>query len=376
MIKGKKAECGGSVVDFILFVAVVVCAIFVVMMLIENNAEENIAIANNSGDGKASYSYENSINYNKNIENKLNNSTANTSNAEQNISLNNKINESNISYRRYFYNQLTDNEKDVYNQIYNKLDTLKTGIDPLSITYSGSDLDNFFQTIWDALMLDNPEIFYINTNNITLETRTESKIWGNIKYTYQIIPKSGTKYFSDSWGSKEELDEDIKNVDEIAYKVANEANNLKGSYNKAKYVHDYLVDNIDYDQIGGINSGNLYGALINRKAVCEGYSKALQYLLNILNIPNIIVYGSGTNNTGESEFHSWNYVQMENGNWYGVDTTWDDPIIIGNGKSNSEIKSKYFMKGSNLLFTSHFESGDVSGTGQNFKYIEISKEDY
>lgn len=116
--------------------------------------------------------------------------------------------------------------------------------------------------------------------------------------------------------------------------------------------------------------------MIAGKAICEGYAKTFQYLLNMLNIPNIIVYGEGINSNNEQEFHSWNYVQLDDGKWYAVDVTWDDPIIVGTGTIPESLKYKYFMKGSDFFFKTHIESGDVSGTGQNFKYQEISKTDY
>lgn len=61
--------------------------------------------------------------------------------------------------------------------------------------------------------------------------------------------------------------------------------------------------------------------------------------------------GTATNSQGETENHAWNYVQL-NGIWYAVDCTWDDPIIIGNGKINESIKYQYFLKGSKEFNTS------------------------
>ena len=67
---------------------------------------------------------------------------------------------------------------------------------------------------------------------------------------------------------------------------------------------------------------------------------------------------------------------MEDGKWYALDATWDDPIIIGNGRIGNDVKYKYFLKGSDTFFKNHTENGDVSRTGQTFVYKEISKTDY
>ncbi len=63
------------------------------------------------------------------------------------------------------------------------------------------------------------------------------------------------------------------------------------------------------------------------EAVCEGYAKAYQLLLNYFGVPNIYVVGNASGNTGEGQeavLHAWNLVQMDNGNYYWADPTWSD----------------------------------------------------
>ena len=50
--------------------------------------------------------------------------------------------------------------------------------------------------------------------------------------------------------------------------------------------------------------------------VCEAYSRAFKMVCDRIGLPCILVIGDG---------HMWNYVQNEDGVWYAVDTTWDDP---------------------------------------------------
>ena len=56
------------------------------------------------------------------------------------------------------------------------------------------------------------------------------------------------------------------------------------------------------------------GVFNNRKAVCEGYAKALIIMVGIEGIPAIMVTGNG---------HAWNRVQV-NGNWFVLDATHGD----------------------------------------------------
>lgn len=92
-------------------------------------------------------------------------------------------------------------------------------------------------------------------------------------------------------------------------------------------IHDYIIDNCKYDEdidlSGGItkdmaNAFDSYGAIVDGVAVCEGYSRAFQLLLNGVGIRCINILGNS-----EGELHMWNAVQLD-GDWYYVDVTWDD----------------------------------------------------
>lgn len=91
-------------------------------------------------------------------------------------------------------------------------------------------------------------------------------------------------------------------------------------YEKAKYFHDWLILNCATDSADNpdVYSNTIYGALVNKKALCEGYTKAFSYLCNLAGIENCIV-------GGEINLpHMWNMVKID-GNWYHVDVTYDHP---------------------------------------------------
>ena len=106
---------------------------------------------------------------------------------------------------------------------------------------------------------------------------------------------------------------------------------------KALALHDYLVLHIAYaykDYINGSLGGNvynIYGALQEGKAVCQGYAYAYYILLNNVNIENRMVVSNNMN-------HAWNMLKI-GGKWYHVDVTWDDPVwdILG------RVRHEYFM---------------------------------
>ena len=93
-----------------------------------------------------------------------------------------------------------------------------------------------------------------------------------------------------------------------------------------------------------------------------------------MGIPCVLVIGKGTNSKGETENHAWNYVSL-NGVWYAIDTTWDDPVVEGGGKSSQRSKYKYFLKGSNTFNKDHVPSGNFTPNGKTFSYPQLNMQD-
>ncbi len=91
-----------------------------------------------------------------------------------------------------------------------------------------------------------------------------------------------------------------------------------GDYEKALTLYDALIDRCAYI-LDAPNAHNLYGALVDGQAVCEGYALAYQYLLLRAGIPAMYVTGYSS-----GEAHAWNAMELD-GNWYYADPTWDDP---------------------------------------------------
>jgi len=81
------------------------------------------------------------------------------------------------------------------------------------------------------------------------------------------------------------------------------------------------------------NAASLYGALINKRAICSGISEALRNILAELGIRAKYVAG-GPNENGES--HAWNQVCLD-GVWYNCDAT-NDADFFRKG-----LIAKYFL---------------------------------
>ena len=118
---------------------------------------------------------------------------------------------------------------------------------------------------------------------------------------------------------------------------------------------------------GGYSYGNPWQLIwvfdedASTSVVCEGYSKAFQYLCNLTDfeydIDCICVTGTMAGGTGAGS-HMWNIVTMENGKNYLVDVTNCDEGCVGH---------------SDLLFLKGYESGDItSGYIYNCKGHAVS----
>lgn len=373
-------EKGISVLNLIITVAIILACFFIYSSF-TNNTEVTTSTAN-----EIELSNDTSI---KTIisdnSSSVNNSQPKSSSTE-NITLNANIigtstetqtNTSSSEYSKFYYSQIDSIAKKMYDTILANEDKLISGTESIKFNISEEGADEHFQTAWDALCMDHPELFFVDTNKLSLKTRTTTSFFGaKVTYEYFLEPLNGGTYYIDSFQSEQDVNQAIATVNAYVSAIANEANNKQTTYDKVKYVHDYIITNTSYDQTDGINSNNLYGCLVNHTAVCEGYADAFKYILDKLQIPCVMVFGNGVKGDGSQEYHSWNYVKMEDGNWYAVDTTWDDPIVIGNGVLPEREKYVFFLKGKRSFATRHIEQNDVSGTGQNFTYPTLSDRDY
>ena len=101
-------------------------------------------------------------------------------------------------------------------------------------------------------------------------------------------------------------------------------------FEKELALHDALVDLGEYDQAvydrdtpqGRPDNTNPYGMLVEGYGICLGYATSFQLLMDLAGVECITVVGAAFNSSSD---HAWNLVELE-GEWYAVDTTWDDPI--------------------------------------------------
>ncbi len=219
----------------------------------------------------------------------------------------------------YYYNQLDDDDKEIYLTLYSSFMRFD---DAVTTPAEESSLKDLFK----AVLYDNPHIFWVEHDFEYVLNENSVKFIPHYRYN-----ETESKAISSQIESK------INRIVLIA-------DDYTTDYEKELYVHDYICENTIYDET--IDGNTIYDVLINGKAVCEGYAKTVQILLDRLDIDNYLI-------VGESEFegelgpHMWNVVTIDNHNYH-LDATWND-----NDKEN-DINYFYFNITDDEIKEDHF----------------------
>ncbi len=293
-----------------------------------------------------------------------------------------EVDYSNVTINKYFYNQLEEYSKIIYNAFETNKENMKIGNYKIELGNSFSELlkqgngqdelGKYYQSAIEAYTYDNPDVFYLSPNKMYLNIETITR---RNSVTYNVFINSGTQnnYFVNEFSSKAEIDQAINKIEQVKNEILQ--NRANSNYENIKMVHDYLIENIQYDTtVSKSNIYNIYGAMVNKECVCEGYARSFKYLMDALEIPCTLVIGKGTNSENRTENHAWNYVQLNN-NWYAIDCTWDDPIST-TGWVSEASKNKYFLKGSVAMSKDHTPNGQFTEGGKVFSYPYLSNKDY
>lgn len=153
-------------------------------------------------------------------------------------------------------------------------------------------------------------------------------------------------------GDDSSLSEGNRSILDAAKEViASEIDESMSDYEKELAIHDYITgwSRFDYSVFGRSQSDGFtdgsdtpYGVLVAQSAMCHGYSSTFQLFMDMLDIECITVFGIPGSNGVE---HSWNMVKLD-GEWYCVDTAWDDPIGGSPCHTYFNVTSDYLRKGS------------------------------
>lgn len=264
---------------------------------------------------------------------------------ERKILARNYINE---TFNPYF-SLLNEKEKQVYYDIYENANNFSNDFFELTYKINSDRLDDVFYSVY----YDNPELIWLKTYWFY---KDEENMVYKVMLIYYSRNKEEEKEADDIVSFVKEKNQNMisdfinknKEINIVVDNIVRDANQYRSIIEKEKYVHDYLVNKITYDK-NMHEDQTAYGALINNRAVCSGYSRAFQLIMRKLNIPCFYIRGNAYNEEGEVA-HAWNLILLD-GDYYNVDVTWDDPIDYYTMKNR--LRYDYFNVSDEFISKNH-----------------------
>ena len=195
-------------------------------------------------------------------------------------------------------------------------------------------------TAYLALERDHPEMpwlkateFGVDNSAISISNTQETPI-GSGQYTFDATITSVLFVLTGVPQETSNTAEFESAIAKAKSAVDTARNGDTSQYATVKAIHDHLCNLITYDIYSSspLNQ-TAYSGLVSKNTVCAGYGTAFKLLCDQYSIPCIYVTG-----TGGGGAHGWNYVRMDDAQWYAVDVTWDDQtttsydfFLVGSG---------------------------------------------
>ncbi len=202
----------------------------------------------------------------------------------------------------YAFSRLNTHEQNIYVDILSALLAFEDNI--TLATKEVEEIDKAFQCV----LLDHPEIFYVDGYKYTKYTSEDEikriTFAGNYMYDRQTA---------------EERQEIIENeIERIKNGISKDASD----YEKVKYVYETIINETKYD-LNAPDNQNICSVFLYKSSVCQGYAKAMQYILNQMDVITTLVIGT----VKDGEGHAWDMVLID-GEYYYVDPTWGDAYYL------------------------------------------------
>lgn len=241
----------------------------------------------------------------------------------------------------YKYNEELHKNNSLERKVYNS-DTTTVPLDEYIIEQSKScpeyiDVSQYnipFEKAREVLIpfLYYDELFYIDAIpnwkgeylDYDYETNTGTAILTEVYFRYTLTPDE----IKEAWNT---INREVK-----LYKsgIKSEWNELE----KVLYTNDFLCHECEYATDIIYSSHTLYGALVSKKPVCDGYSHGFKYLLKQIGMEASTVTSTAMN-------HAWNLVKID-GEYYHIDVTWNDSYLNG-VKGVGKTSYEFFLASDN-----------------------------
>lgn len=212
----------------------------------------------------------------------------------------------------YYYNMLDASQKAAYLELY---DAIMTWI---------SD-DSVAQPFTYELSSPGPTV---DGDDILMNLKWDNPIIAQYFNTITVIEANGLITFTDTddqqiFGDTQNLRQLIHEVEVAADIILSRLTPSMSDYDKYWEIAKKLCEETAFDYTFPqvpmrefLDESGVYGALVNRLSVCQGFSQTYDYLCKRAGLFSLVI--SGSTSTGD---HAWNIIKLDDG-YYHVDTTW------------------------------------------------------
>ena len=227
----------------------------------------------------------------------------------------------------FFYERLPEAQKSTYTRMCEAIEKYEATFD------AGFASFDDVQTVSRAISYDRPDLFQYK--NFSMQGSCVNLI-----------------YCMDE-GEKQRL---MAQIDAALSQFTEGITDTMSAYDVALRVHTNIIKVIDYDTIAlerqeqtGIGDTEhdwlrtICGVFINKKAVCAGYAKAVQFLLQKYGLECGYCVGDmlKKDENGKVTAHAWNILKAD-GEYYYLDATWDDFSNTIQKVKRNEMSYNYF----------------------------------
>lgn len=224
------------------------------------------------------------------------------------------------------------------------------------LTFKNADSDTVVQA-FSTVLEEHPEFFWLESGSTSTVRQKDGTLTTTVTLSFAFDAE-------DIPAMNREFCEAVSSVAALVDENASD-------YEKALIIHDYIVEICSYDKnlSSSISQSDAdfdragvtaYGCLVNRSAVCSGYTAAFKVLMNSLGVACGCTEGWAESGD-ETQSHIWNYITLDGESYY-VDVTWDDLSCENSQGSDSEhISHRYFcVTESELLRSHHIDDGETA----------------
>lgn len=224
----------------------------------------------------------------------------------------------------YYYQHMSKQQQVAYHSLLKGIHALES-----EILLPKLEAEDLYQVFFQ-MRLDHPEVFWLTG------------------YKYRYYKDSPNLIFVPEYlFEKEKVKEHQKAMKARVEKLVRPAKDFT-EWEKEKYVHDFICENVQYDKLKKAYSHEIIGPLGQGVGVCEGIAKAVKVLLDALGVWCVIAICGNNPDKGIKYRHTWNIVRI-NGEYYHLDVTFDNTL----GKDVKELRYDYFNLDDQQIFRDH-----------------------